>query len=70
MIHALAAKYGWSEAQIFSLPWVRAKEYLNEMRIAAGENILRDIPELEEDIELTRMMQENWEEMKNGKSNQ
>ena len=44
MIHALAAKYGWSEAQIFSLPWVRAKEYLNEMRIAAGENILRDIP--------------------------
>ncbi len=64
MIHGLAAKYGWSEAQIFSLPWVRAKEYCNEISISAGLNVVRDIPEIAEDAVLQRMMQENYEEVR------
>ena len=65
MIHGLAAKYGWSEAQIFSLPWVRAKEYCNEISISAGTDVVRDIPELAEDARLAEMMQANWEELRN-----
>ena len=64
MIHALATKYGWSEAQIFSLPWARAKEYCSEMSISAGTDVVRDIPALEEDARLAEMMKENYEEVR------
>jgi hypothetical protein len=67
VIHGLAAKYGWSEAQIFSLPWVRAKEYCNEISISSGSDVVRDIPEIEEDVVLQMMMRENYESMRPGK---
>ena len=57
MIDALASRYGWSESAIFAVPWVRAKEYCAEMKLAGGTNVVRDIPELEEDAKLAKMMQ-------------
>lgn len=34
---------------------------MNEIRLECKENVVREIPELPEDIELKRMMQENYE---------
>jgi hypothetical protein len=38
---------------------VRLCEYLNEIRIECKQNVVREIPELPEEVELRRMMQEN-----------
>ena len=50
-----------------SIPWVRLKEYINEIRIEGKEHVVRDIPELPEDVELKKMMQENWEAEKSNR---
>jgi hypothetical protein len=43
---------------------VRLKEYMAEIKIECKENVVREIPELPEDMELRKMMQENYEELK------
>ena len=65
-MHGLAANYGWTEAQIFSVPWVRAKEYCVEIRIDCDIKVSRDLPEVGEEVKYHEMLKANIEAEING----
>ena len=47
-MHGIAANYHWSEEQIFSLPFVRLREYQNALLREQGATVMEDEPDSDE----------------------
>ncbi len=47
-MHGIAVNYHWSEDEIFSLPFVRLREYQNALLREQGAAVAEDEPDSEE----------------------